>query len=222
MNAPFRPLQPHNPQYTMKILNEHSLAQGLKALSARDADMQMILKELGPPPLWRRKPGFPTLVHIILEQQVSLASAKAAFTKLVDHVSVLTPERFLELDDATLKGIGFSRQKTRYCRNLARHITEGALDLDALETQDEESVRTELLKLKGIGPWTVDIYLLMALGHCDIWPVGDLALATSAQKVKKVPSRPNRDELSIIGEAWKPWRSVAAFLLWHYYLSRIR
>ena len=202
------------------MLTEHTLAQGLNAITARDADMERIFKEVGSPPLWRREPGFPTLVHIILEQQVSLASAKAAFDRLVQHVSVLSPQQFLGLDNATLKSIGFSRQKTAYCRNLARVISEGLLDLSELGTRDESTIRSELLKIKGIGHWTIDIYLLMALGRTDIWPSGDLALAASIQMVKNLPSRPSQPEVSTIGEAWRPWRSVAAFLLWHYYLSK--
>jgi len=206
----------------MDILNKHTLTQGLNAITARDSDMDRIFKEVGHPLLWRREPGFPTLVHIILEQQVSLASAKAAFARLVEHVSVLSPEQFLELDDSTLKRIGFSRQKTDYCRNLARTISEGLLDLNELGARDERSIRTELMKIKGIGHWTIDIYLLMALGRADIWPSGDLALAVSIQHVKNLHSRPAQPEVSNIGEAWRPWRSVAAFLLWHYYLSKIR
>lgn len=206
----------------MYILDEHTLAQGLNAITASDSDMDRLFKEVGPPPLWKREPGFPTLVHIILEQQVSLASAKAAFARLVEHVSVLSPEQFLKLDDAALKEVGFSRQKTSYCRNLAQAITEGAIDLDALETRDEQSIRAELMNIKGIGQWTIDIYLLMALGRSDIWPSGDLALAVSIQHMKKLHSRPAQSEVSRIGEAWRPWRSVAAFLLWHYYLTKIR
>ncbi len=206
----------------MDILNQQILAQGLSTLTARDPDLSAIFYKIDPPPLWRREPGFPTLVHIILEQQVSLASAKAAFTRLLEHVSVLSPEHFLALDDATLKSIGFSRQKTGYCRNLAQAIVEGTLDLDALARSDEPIVRTELLRIKGIGHWTVDVYLLMALGRTDIWPVGDLALAVAIQHVKKLPSRPDRSEVAAIGEAWRPWRSVAAFLLWHYYLITIK
>ena len=203
-----------------RILNEHTLAQGLNAIIAYDPDMERIFQEIGPPPLWRREPGFPTLVHIILEQQVSLASAKAAFDRLLEHVAVLSPQQFLGLDDATLKRIGFSRQKTAYCRYLASAISEGLLDLNELETRDQNSVRSELIKIKGIGNWTIDIYLLMALGYTDIWPSGDLALATSIKRVKKLDSRPSQTEVADIGEVWKPWRSVAAFLLWHYYLSK--
>jgi DNA-3-methyladenine glycosylase II len=203
-----------------RFLNEHTLTQGLNVIAAADPDMERIFQEVGPPPLWKREPGFPTLVHIILEQQVSLASAKAAFDRLLKHVSVLSPQQFLELDDLTLKKIGFSRQKTAYCRHLARAVSEELLDLKKLGTLDESSIRSELLKIKGIGPWTVNIYLLMALGRPDIWPSGDLALVTSLQRVKKLKTRPSPPEVSKIGEAWRPWRSVAAFLLWHYYLSK--
>jgi DNA-3-methyladenine glycosylase II len=169
--------------------------------------------------MWAREPGFPTLIHIILEQQVSLASAKAAYQRLLAAASPLTPDRFLELDDAALKRIGFSRQKTAYSRELARAVLSGRLDLAELETRDDVTVRSELTQIKGIGPWTADIYLLMALRRPDVWPSGDLALATAAQRVKRLASRPTPDELDALGAKWKPWRAVAAWLLWHYYLS---
>jgi DNA-3-methyladenine glycosylase II len=169
--------------------------------------------------MWAREPGFPTLIHIILEQQVSLASARAAYERLLAADSPLTPARFLEFDDATLKTIGFSRQKTRYGRELARAILDGRLDLAGLHTLDDASARSELVVIKGIGPWTADIYLLMALRRPDVWPSGDLALANAAQRVKRLASRPAPDELDALGIAWKPWRAVAARLLWHYYLS---
>jgi DNA-3-methyladenine glycosylase II len=199
-------------------LTETTLAQGLQYLCQRDPDLAQILEELGPPPMWAREPGFPTLVHIILEQQVSLASAQAAFDRLLAAVSPLTPLRFLELDQTTLKAIGFSRQKTAYGRHLARAILEGQLDLDALGAMDEARVRSELTKIKGIGPWSADIYLLMALRRPDVWPSGDLALAVAVQWVKDLAHRPSPDELDAIGAAWRPWRAVAARLLWHYYL----
>ena len=171
--------------------------------------------------MWARASGFSTLLHIILEQQVSLASARAAHTKLLELVSPLTPQRFLKLDDATLKAVGFSRQKTVYGRDLARSIVEGLLDLDALGSMDDAAVRSELVKIKGVGRWTADIYLLMVLRRPDIWPTGDLALAVAAQKVKRLRSRPTPDELDSISALWKPWRAVAARILWHYYLSEV-
>jgi len=202
------------------MLTEQTLAQGLQYLSARDSDLAQILRDLGAPPMWSREPGFPTLIHIILEQQVSLASAQAAFNRLVAAISPLTPQRFLQLDDAALKTIGFSRQKTAYGRHLAESILEGRLDLDGLNALDDTAARSALLQLKGVGPWTADIYLLMALRRPDIWPSGDLALATAVQMVKRLPDRPSAEQLHAIGQAWQPWRAVAARVLWHYYLSQ--
>jgi DNA-3-methyladenine glycosylase II len=196
-----------------------NMKDGLRYLSKADPHLQGVLKLIGPPPLWAREPGFPTLVHIILEQQVSLASAKAAFDRLNALASPLTPSGFLVLEDAALKAAGFSRQKTAYCRHLARSIVDGELDLEAVHRMTDDAARAELLKLKGVGAWTVDIYLLMALRRPDIWPVGDLALAVALHELKLLPARPRPDELTIIGEAWRPWRAVAARLLWHYYLN---
>ncbi len=203
-------------------LNHNSLARRVKLLAAQHAELGFIFATFGPPPLWAREPGFPTLVHIILEQQVSLASAKAAFDKLHATIQPVTPQRFLTLDDAELKTIGFSRQKTLYARLLAEAITDGALDLTALPTMNDEAVRETLTKLKGIGNWTVDIYLLMVLLRPDVWPKGDLALAVALQKLKKMKARPTPDELEAIAENWKPHRAVAARMLWHYYLSERR
>jgi len=200
-------------------LTQETFAHGLHTLCDRDPDLADIRTKFGPPPMWAREPGFPTLIHIILEQQVSLASARAAYDRLLAAASPLTPARFLELDDATLKEVGFSRQKTTYGRELARAILSGHLDLAGLETLEDAAVRSELIKIKGIGPWTADIYLLMALRRPDVWPSGDLALAAAAQRVKGLVSRPAPDELEALGAVWQPWRAIAARLLWHYYLS---
>ena len=186
----------------------------------RDPDLARIMAQWGSPPMWAREPGFPTLIHIILEQQVSLASARAAFERLQAAVSPLTPQGYLVLDDATLKAVGFSRQKTGYGRGLARAIVEGRLDLEALEKMPDRAVHAELCTIKGIGPWSASIYLLMALLRPDAWPVGDIALASAAQDVKRLAARPTLDELEAIGAAWRPWRAVAARLLWHHYLNQ--
>lgn len=172
--------------------------------------------------MWTRKPGFPTLVLIILEQQVSLASARAAFDKLAAAATPLTPARFLEFDDASLKAFGFSRQKTLYTRLFAESILLGKLNLHALHAMDDTSARSTLLQLKGIGPWTADIYLLMAMRRPDIWPSGDLALAVAIQKVKRLKKRPSVERMHELSQAWQPWRAVAARMLWHFYLSTPR
>jgi DNA-3-methyladenine glycosylase II len=156
----------------------------------------------------------------VLEQQVSLSSAQAAFDRLSLAADPLTPARFLELDDAELLAIGFSRQKARYGRELARAVQSGTLDLDGLTALDDDGVRSALEAIPGIGPWTSTIYLLMVLGRPDVWPVGDIALQAAAAAVLGLDHRPGPDEMTRIGEPWRPWRSVAARLLWHDYLSR--
>jgi DNA-3-methyladenine glycosylase II len=200
-------------------LNQGVFLEVIRNLSRKDEDLARIVSIYGPPPLWERQPGFPTLIHMILEQQVSLASAKAAFNRLVEAVNPLTPEGFLALDDETLKQIGFSRQKTGYGRALAQAILDTSLDLDGLEAMEDEDARVQLLKIKGIGAWTADVYLLMALGRPDIWPRGDLALEVAIQRVKGLAKRPTPDEARQISESWRPWRSVAARILWYDYLG---
>ncbi len=189
-------------------------------LADRDADLAGIVARHGPPPLWDREPGFPTLLHIILEQQVSLASAQAAFDRLRIAADPLSPARFLELTDGELLAIGFSRQKSRYGRALAEAIHSGALDLEALHALDDQAVHDSLQRLPGIGPWTSTIYLLMVLLRPDLWPAGDIALAAAVGEVKGLGRRPDPAEMAELGAAWRPWRSVAARLFWHDYLAR--
>ncbi len=199
-------------------LTQQGIDHAAQTLGEVDPDFARLNGVLGAPPLWQRDPGFPTLVYIILEQQVSLASAAAAYNKLQDTIEI-SPENFLMLDDTELKRIGFSRQKAGYCRGLARAVIEGTFDLDALPSLDDHAARTALMKIKGIGRWTADIYLLMALLRPDIWPVGDLALVAALQRLKKLPARPQPEEVEQLAEPWKPWRAVAARMLWQYYLS---
>ena len=202
-----------------RLLTKQVFEQALAFLKKRDTDIENILSTLGPPPLRMREPGFAALVYIILEQQVSLTSAKAVFDRLSRSILELAPVEFLKLDADTLRQIGFSRQKTRYCRNLAHRIIDKSLDLNKLEKMDDSRARAELLKVTGIGRWTADIYLLTALRRADIWPNGDLALAVAVQRVKRLHSRPTLKELEKISEPWKPWRAVAAMIFWHYYLN---
>jgi len=201
------------------MLSQKSLLDGISYLARIDTDLAKVIFELGNPPLWSRDPGFPTMIHIILEQQVSLASAKAAFSKLKESVTRLTPKRFLEFTDVELREIGFSRQKTAYCRELSKAILKDELDLGELSRLDDTSARIKMMKIKGIGPWTADIYLLMVLLRPDIWPAGDIALAKATQKIKNLSSKPTPEMLYEIAVQWKPWRAVAARVLWHYYLS---
>lgn len=203
-------------------LTPASLITAADILAAQDADLAGVIARFGYPPLWPREAGFPTLLKLILEQQVSLASAQAAYDRLLAAVGELTPQSLLVLDDETLRGIGFSRQKARYGRLLAEAVQSGSLDMDSLPGLDDESVRVELQKITGIGPWTAEVYLLMVLLRPDVWPRGDIALATAAQQVKGLPARPSQSELHELAEQWRPWRAVAARILWHHYLSLSR
>ena len=201
------------------VLTEENLLAGCEFLSKRDQDLTFIFQTCGVPPLWAREPGFATLIHIILEQQVSLASALSAFNNLRGKLGEITPAGVLSLTDEEMKAAYFSRQKTVYARELAKAVSSGSLDLTALEKLSNADVKTELKKIKGIGDWTSDIYLLMAMRRPDVMPKGDLALHIAWQKLKNLEHRPNADEFLLIAERWKPLRSVAARLLWHFYLS---
>ena len=201
-------------------LTHEGLLAAVDQLAVRDEDLAGIVARHGPPPLWDREPGFPTLLHIVLEQQVSLASAQAAFDRLRVASDPLTPARFLDLTDAELLAIGFSRQKARYGRALADAIESGALELDALSGLDDEGVHRALQAIPGIGPWTSTIYLLMVLGRPDVWPAGDMALQAAVAEVKGLGHRPDAAEMATLGAVWRPWRSVAARLFWHDYLAR--
>jgi DNA-3-methyladenine glycosylase II len=207
------------PVITEHALSEASLLEAVATLAERDPALAASVERFGPPPLWDREPSFATLVHLILEQQVSLASALAAFERLRAALGGdVAPAAFLELDDRALRVIGFSRQKAGYARDLALALVEG-LDLASLERLDDDEVRVDLMKLRGVGRWTADVYLTMCLRRPDVWPNGDLALAVGAMELLELPSRPTDDELREIAERWHPYRAVAARIVWHHYLG---
>jgi DNA-3-methyladenine glycosylase II len=201
-------------------LSEATLAAAAHHLAKRDKDLALILTTYGPPPLWARPQGFPTLLRIILEQQVSLASADSMFQRLKKNIIPLTARRFLELGEPHLKSLGLTRQKTAYCLHLSESLVEKRISLARLARMDDINARASLMALKGIGPWSADIYLLMALRRPDIWPTNDLALSTAAARVKSLKRKPDSNELSKIAEKWRPYRSVAARMLWQYYLAQ--
>ena len=203
----------------IKTLTKMSLSEATVYLAARDNDLARLLVADGIPPLWERKPCFSTLVHIILEQQVSLASARAMYRRLVDNLVPFTPDHFLEVGSSYLRSLGVTRQKAAYCINVAEAILGDGLDLRAVSRMDDLAAVATLTRIKGIGPWTAHIYLLMALRRPDVWPSGDIALASTVRKVKKLPEYPSPSKLSKVAETWRPFRSVAARMLWHHYLS---
>jgi DNA-3-methyladenine glycosylase II len=206
----------------LKSLNKSSLLEAVHILAARDSDLATVLSNYGPPPLWARKPEFTTLLQIILEQQVSLISAAAMFKRFSINVVPLTPQRLIELGESHLRGFGVTRQKAAYCLNIARAVSEGGLTATALARMSDEEARAELVRVKGIGPWTADIYLLMALKRPDIWPIGDVALVTAITEVKRLSARPSIPEFITLAEGWRPFRAVAARMLWHHYLEKRR
>ena len=203
----------------IKPLTKANLTEATVYLAARDNDLARLLVADGVPPLWERKPCFSTLIHIILEQQVSLASARAMYHRLVDNLVPFTPDRFLEAGSSYLRSLGVTRQKSAYCINVAEAILGDALDLRAVSRMDDLAAVDTLTRIKGIGPWTADIYLLMALRRPDVWPSGDIALVNTVRKVKELHEYPSPSTLSKIAETWRPFRSVAARMLWHHYLS---
>ncbi len=197
-----------------------TMRRAARELGAADPRLGVSVQRYGPPPMWDREPTYATLVHLILEQQVSLASAQAAFDRLRAALGGrIDPTGVLGLSDAELKAVGFSRQKTGYARTLANAMLDG-FDLDALNGMPDDEVRLALTALPGIGPWTADIYLTMCLLRPDVWPHGDLALATSARDLLELDERPSFADLAVIAERWHPYRAVAARILWHDYLRR--
>jgi DNA-3-methyladenine glycosylase II len=208
-----------NNNQMLKQFNQSNYRTICDELAAADADLANIINTHGYPPLWSRPNTFETLVHIILEQQVSLASALSALNKLRERIQEITPARVLLLTDEEFKACYFSRQKTTYTKYLAEAIISGQINLTELEQLPDDVIRAKLTALKGIGNWTADVYLMFVLQHADIFPVGDLAAVNALKRVKKLPKETTREELIAMAEQWQPYRTVASMLLWHYYLS---
>jgi len=188
-------------------------------LTLIDADLAAIINAYGYPPLWSRPNTFETLVHIILEQQVSLASALSALNKLKERVQELTPARLVLLTDEEMRACYCSRQKTAYIRYLAEALLSGQINLTELEHLSNDAIRAKLITLKGIGHWTIDVYLMFVLQCADIFPAGDLAAVNAMKRVKGLPLSTTKEELIELAAIWQPYRTVATMLLWHYYLS---
>jgi len=200
-------------------LDVHQLHAAAQSLAERDPDLGAILSRLGPPPLWDREQGYRTLVAIVLEQQVSLRSGAAALERLRQAAGAVDPEPVVRLGEAGARAAGLTRQKARYVVALGEAALDGRFDPASLAAADDDDARTRLTSLLGIGRWTADIYLLMALGRPDVWPDGDLALATAMRRAKGLGSLPDAAAQRRVADAWRPWRAVGARLLWHAYLA---
>jgi DNA-3-methyladenine glycosylase II len=199
--------------------NQNNFHSFCDTLVKKDKDLYSIIKKFGHPPVWTRKPNFQTLIHIILEQQVSLASARAALNKLKEKLGTITPKKLLELTDEELKACYFSRQKTIYAKCLAEAIISRQIQLKKFSELEDSAIRQQLKMIKGIGDWTVDVYLLFALQRTDIFPLGDLAMINALKEVKQLPKETKQDQILKLADYWRPYRSIATILLWHYYIQ---
>lgn len=182
--------------------------------------LKHVIEEFGYPPFWHREPDFATLILTILEQQVSLASAKSTFTKLIEKIKIVSPENLLKLTDEELRACYFSRQKTTYSKILANEIISGKLSLEDLNSLSAEEIRSRLIEIKGIGNWTIDMYLLMSLHFSDIFPPGDLATIKAAYEIELVSPTASKEEIITFMKQFSPWQSVATYILWHSYIER--
>lgn len=200
-------------------LGRATLLSAVGRLARRDRRLGALVRRHGPPPLWSRPRGFPTLLRIILEQQVSLASARAMYLRLAAAVPGVAPASVLALGTTGLQGLGFTRQKAGYACALAGRVIDGSLPLARLDRLPDDEAGALLMQVPGIGPWSAGIYLLMALRRPDVWPPGDLALHKALARVAGLGSVPSSAEAEALALRWRPYRAVAARILWHAYLS---
>lgn len=202
------------------IFNKANFSLFCDKLAKKDADLAGIMKQYDYPPMWTRPATFQSLILFILEQQVSLASAYAAFKKLKEKIGFVAPAKILTLSDTDLRTCYFSRQKIVYARELAMAIQNKQLILKKLNDKHEDEVRHELKKIKGIGDWTVDVYLMHSLQRTDLFPLGDIALVNSLKEIKQLPKDISKEEMLKIAEPWRPYRTIAAMILWHAYIKK--
>jgi DNA-3-methyladenine glycosylase II len=191
--------------------------EAIQHLSATHATFAKIIELYGSPNIPWRPEGFETLCKIILEQQVSLDSAKATFDKLKALVVDFTPENILECSDEELRNCGLSRQKSAYLRNVAEAVVSKTLDLESFPSKTPEEIRAELIKIKGIGHWTIDVYLMFSMQSPDIMPLGDIGIIITIKELWRLETK---EEIALLTETWAPYRTYAAFFLWHYYLKK--
>lgn len=189
-------------------------------LAAKDPQLKAIIKQYGHPPMWTRPATFQTLVLIILEQQVSLAAAYAAFKKLKEKTGYVTPAKLLQLTDEEMRACYFTRQKMGYARGLAEAIVKRKINLKKLSALPDEEIRDILIQLKGIGHWSIDVYLMHALQRTDLFPLGDIALVNSLKETKQLDKHITKEEMLEIAAPWKPYRTIAAMILWHAYIQK--
>jgi DNA-3-methyladenine glycosylase II len=204
----------------MQTFHQDNFTHLCDVLSKKDTHLRAIIKRHGYPPMWTRPNTFQTLVLTILEQQVSLASAYAAFKKLKLKTGYVTPAKLLRLTDEEMRACYFTRQKMGYARGLAEAVVKQKINLKKLATLPDEEVREILIQLKGIGHWTIDVYLMHALQRTDLFPLGDIALVNSLKETKGLPKDTSKEAMLKITEPWRPYRTIASMILWHSYIKR--
>jgi DNA-3-methyladenine glycosylase II len=193
------------------------LQRALRHLATADRDFARAIDEVGPPPPRQRPAGFMGLLHVIVAQQVSTHAAKAISDRLDAAMDGKTPEAFLKLSDADLRAVGFSRQKVVYGRDLAAAFRDGRLSMPKLRKQSDEEAIAAITGVKGLGVWSAEVFLLFALRRPDVLPAHDLGLIVATQRMKRLKERPSPKRLREIAEPWRPYRSFASRMLWHYY-----
>ena len=197
------------------ILNDQSLKKGFKHLIQKEPLFKAVLEQKNYEiKLFNKKKGFEGLVSLIVDQQLSVASARAIFKRMKELIEPFTAKNFIQVSETDLRNAGLSYQKIKYCKGIANNIISGDLDLESLEKKEDSEVIEELVKIKGIGEWTAKCYLLSCLKRIDVWPAADLGLMVAIQKLKGMKERPKQLTIEEIAEHWSPYRSVAALLLW--------
>ena len=209
-------------QPAVKLIDDQlDIAAGMEHITRQDPDMAAAFDRVGAPEPRHRPPGFPALLNIIVSQQVSVSAAAAIWRRLEER-GMVTPERVLLLGFDGLRAIGFSRPKIRYALALAEQVAGGSLRPHDIVALDEAAATARLTSLAGFGRWSAEIYLMFCLGRPDIWPAGDVALQEATRAVKGLDARPDVDRMDRLSQPWRPWRSVAALLLWRYYRLVVR
>ena len=210
------------PPNSRRRVTRKTLELAVSELCEADSDIAGVIENYGLPGLRRRAAGFASLTQIIIEQQLSVHAARTIYGRLLEAIPDADPATIAAMAPESLRDYGLTRQKSIYVHGLACGVMTGDLDLAQIGSDDDDTAREKLMAMKGIGRWTADIYMMASLGRCDIWPLGDLALAKAMQKLKRLKKTPDAERQEKIAADWAPWRSVAARILWHYYGHTLR
>jgi DNA-3-methyladenine glycosylase II len=193
------------------------MEKAIKHLTQKDKVLKQIIENYGFPVIQKREEGFASMCHIILEQQVSIASAKATYIKLKNYFHEITPEKIINASDEELRNCGLSRQKSMYVKDLAEKVLHKHIDFSTFSTKTEAEIRSELITIKGVGNWSIEVYLMFCLQMPDIIPLGDIAIKNT---MKLLYNTQTIDEMEITSNTWKPYRTIASYIVWHHYLSK--